>query len=238
MPAIAPAARETKAFMSTHSRYAVYYMPRPGALATFGAQWLGWDAQAACAVPQPGLAGISALTETPRKYGFHATLKPPFRLVDRRDRDQLETARATLAERTAPAKAEGLALTRLGRFFALTPVGDPAGLERVARACVTDLDSFRAPLSDADLQRRRKARLSDRQEALLSQWGYPYVMEQFRFHLTLTGKVQRNRLDEVKAKIEAHLPVLPTPFVVADICLCGERADGRFELLRRFALSG
>ncbi|MDU8913957.1 DUF1045 domain-containing protein [Aestuariicoccus sp. MJ-SS9] len=224
--------------MSAHSRYAIYYMPRPGALAAFGAAWLGWDAEAAREVAQPEVEDIAALTEAPGKYGFHATLKPPFRLAEGRDVAQLEAAVAALAARTAPGRADGLTLTRLGRFFALTPVGCAAGLARVAEACVTDLDSFRARPGSAELERRRKPGLTERQEALLRAWGYPYVLDQFRFHMTLSGKVPKARLEPVHEQIARHLPPLPEPFVLEDICLNGEREDGRFELLRRYALSG
>ncbi|MFW2544834.1 DUF1045 domain-containing protein [Primorskyibacter sp. 2E107] len=224
--------------MSHHSRYAVYFMPRPGGLASFGAHWLGWDAQAGCDIAKLGVADIGSLTEAPHKYGFHGTLKPPFRLAEGCDVAGLDAAMAALAGRTEPAQAEGLALTRLGRFFALTPVGDVSGISRVAAACVTELDAFRAPASAEELARRRKAHLSDRQDALLTAWGYPYVLDQFRFHLTLTGKVPKPQLDAVQAEIQTHLPDLPAPFELADICLCGERGDGRFELLHRYPLCG
>lgn len=224
--------------MSVHSRFAVYYMPPEGALAEFGAQWLGWDAQAGLEVPQPEVAGLREITQAPRKYGFHGTLKPPFRLAEGKTREALEHMIADLAARTAPAEGERLALTRLGRWFALTPQGDNAQIARVAAACVTELDDFRAPACEAELARRRKGGLLAAQEAHLMRWGYPYVLDQFRFHLTLTGKVAADRLDAVEAEIRAALPPLPTPFPVSDVCLCGERADGRFELLHRYALTG
>lgn len=226
--------------MSDHSRYAVYFMPPEGVLQTFGARWLGWDAVTGTEVAQTALPEnlppIEQITGAPRKYGFHGTLKPPFRLQG--SLPDLEAAVAALACRTAPARSAGLALTRLGRWFALTPTGDISGIGRIAAACVTDLDAFRTPASEAELDRRRKAGLTDRQEHHLRKWGYPYVLDQFRFHLTLTGKVDKDRLDAVEAAIRDALPPLPEPFVMADICLCGERPDGRFELIHRYALTG
>ncbi|WP_040604851.1 DUF1045 domain-containing protein [Sagittula stellata] len=226
--------------MSDHSRYAVYFMPSEGALQTFGAGWLGWDAIAGAEVAQTALPAtvppIEQITRAPRKYGFHGTLKPPFHLQG--SLPDLKEAVATLAQRTAPARAAGLALTRLGRWFALTPTGDISGIGRIAAACVTELDAFRTPPSVAELDRRRKAGLTDRQDHHLRKWGYPYVLDQFRFHLTLTGKVEKDILDAVEAAITDALPPLPEPFVMADICLCGERPDGRFELIHRYALTG
>lgn len=221
-----------------YTRYAVYYMPREGAFADFGARWLGWDALRGADVPQPDMPGIAALTRTPRKYGFHGTLKPPFRLAPGTTADGLAQAVRALAAETAPATAPGLHLCRLGRFFALTIDGDEAGVARVAAACVTGLDGFRAPPTEAELARRRKANLSPRQEALLQEWGYPHVLDAFRFHLTLTERVERDALDTVEQQIRAHLPDLPAPFRVEDIVLAAERPDGRFELVERFALTG
>jgi hypothetical protein len=112
------------------------------------------------------------------------------------------------------------------------------GLRRVAEACVRDLDGFRAPASDAELARRRKAGLSPRQDALLIRWGYPYVFEEFRFHLTLTGKLPGETLPLWTQTLARYLPDLPAPFVVDQIALCGEREDGRFEMLHRYTLAG
>jgi hypothetical protein len=175
---------------------------------------------------------------TPRKYGFHGTLKPPFRLKEGKTFDALETATSDLATSLAPACCDGLELTRLGRFLGLTPRGDLGPLQRVATACVRELDGFRAPASEAELARRRKAGLRSRQDELLVQWGYPYVMEEFRFHLTLSGRLSEDALPQWSETLRRHLPDLPTPFEMDQIALCGERGDGRFELIHRYTLAG
>lgn len=63
-------------------RYGLYYTPRPGALAEFGAAWLGWDPVAGQSMAHPAIDGlprdISEITASPRKYGLHGTIKPPF----------------------------------------------------------------------------------------------------------------------------------------------------------------
>ncbi len=227
--------------MIEYSRFAVYYAPEPGPLADFAAAWLGWDPVAAAPVAHPDLPGLpiplEAITATPRKYGFHGTLKPPFRLSG--SRAALEADLAALAARTAPAEMPGLEPGRIGTFLALTPTGDTAPLAALAAACVRDLDPHRAPLTEADLARRRKARLTPRQEEHLTRWGYPYVMEDFRFHLTLSGKLSP---EAAGATIDALRPVLapllPVPFRIDALCLFGEAEDGRFHLLHRYALTG
>ena len=222
----------------THARFALYYLPPAGELASFGAGWLGWDVLTGREAVQPDLDGIDAITATPRRYGFHATLKPPFRLAEHATRDALEEAIVGLAGRVAAASCAGLSLSRLGRFLALTPAGDADGIARVAAACVDGLDGFRAQPPEAELDRRRGRGLSPRQEALLMRWGYPYVMEEFRFHMTLTGSLPAGSLDGWTDALSQRLPDLPRPFVLDEIALVGERADGRFELLRRFGLTG
>ena len=222
----------------SHTRFAIYYVPPKGAWAEFGASWLGWDCVAARDADRPDVPGLHEVTLAPRKYGFHGTLKPPFRLTEGTDLNGLQAAVAQMAAACAPAQSDGLAVTVLGRFLALTPVGDTSELARVAASCVEALDAFRAPPSEAELERRRKARLSDRQEALLHRWGYPYVMEEFRFHMTLTGRLPVHEIDHWKELVQAHLPPLPAPFVMDELALVGERADGRFELIQRYTLAG
>lgn len=222
----------------SYSRFAVYYVPSDDALADFGAAWLGWDIRTGHDALRFDVNGLRDITMTPMKYGFHGTLKPPFRLVEGHSITQLAEAAQTLAARLAPAACEGLALTALGGFLALTPVGDAPELRRVAQACVQDLDPFRAPASEAELARRRKAGLTPRQDAHLLKWGYPYVMEDFRFHLTLSGRLPAEALTHWSSVAEKHLPALPAPFKLDQIALCGERKDGRFELIHRYDLTG
>lgn len=222
----------------SYSRFAIYYVPPKGPLADFGAAWLGWDVVRGCEARQPDVPDLHDITMTPRKYGFHGTLKPPFRLIGGRTAADLEQATSLLAASLAPATCDGLELNNLGRFLALTPVGDMAPLRRVAEACVRDLDGFRAPATDAELARRRKSGLSERQDSLLVQWGYPHVMEEFRFHLTLSGRLPRQEISVWAEKVERHLPDLPAPFVLDQIALCGEREDGWFEMLHRYTLAG
>ena len=213
-------------------------MSPEGPLATFGATWLGWDVVHGIEVPQFDMPGLDDITMTPRTYGFHGTLKPPFCLAPGQSHSALEAAVEAMATRLAPATCEGLRLTQLGRFLALTPCGALGQLQQVAESCVRDLDGFRAPASEAELTKRRAAGLTERQDALLTQWGYPYVMGEFRFHLTLTGKLPEGSVAHWTKAVTRVLPQLPQPFVVDQIALCGERSDGRFELIHRYTLAG
>jgi putative phosphonate metabolism protein len=222
----------------SHVRFALYYLPPQGALSSFGARWLGWDARIGTEVPHFTLPGLAAATETPRRYGFHATLKPPFRLAPGQSRAALERAVAAFAATCPPAEAAGLALARLGSFLALLPEGDAGAIARVAAGCVTGLDAFRAPLTEAELARRRVARLSPAQEAHLQRWGYPHVLDQFRFHMTLTGRLPAQERAAWQAQAAQLLPPLPRPFRLDRVSLMGERPDGRFEALAEHALSG
>ena len=222
----------------SYSRFAIYFIPPAGPLADAGAQWLGWDVVGGCEVDQPVLPGLRDITMTPQKYGFHGTLKPPFRLTDGKTRVDLEGAASKMADELAPAVCDGLELTTLGRFLALTPYGDLVSLRQVAEVCVRELDGFRAGASDAELARRRNAGLSARQDALLVEWGYPYVMEEFRFHLTLSGRLAEDAIPRWAETVTNYLPDLPAPFTIDQIALCGEREDGRFEMLHRYTLAG
>lgn len=222
----------------SYSRFAIYYVPPEGPLERFGASWLGWDVVRGRDTSQPDLPDLHDVTMTPRKYGFHGTLKPPFRLAEGQKVGDLEAATSDLASGLSPAACEGLALTTLGKFLALTLKGNIDGIQQIAAAFVRELDQFRACPSAAELARRRSARLSARQDALLTEWGYPYVMEEFRFHMTLTGRLPKNDIPKWITAVQCQLPDLPEPFVMDQIALCGEREDGRFELIHRYALTG
>lgn len=225
----------------TYSRYAIYYTPPPGPLADFGADWLGWDIATGTERPHPDIPDlpkpVSTLTKTPRKYGFHATIKPPFRLAEGTTEAQLTEAAETALAALAPVTLDGLRLAQLGHFLALVPDGDTGPLSHLAGRVVQDLDAFRAPAGEAELARRRARGLSPRQEALLTTWGYPYVMEEFRFHMTLSGGFGDEVLGPTMTAISPRItPILPRPMVLSELSLVGERDDGRLETVRKLRL--
>lgn len=225
--------------MVQHQRYGVYVVPE-GEVYERASAWLGWDAVAAAEVGQPEAdlpLSLAEITETPRKYGFHGTMKPPFPLAPGTDLESLKSAIAHLAARCTPVELPGLTLARLGHFLALVPNAPSPALARLAASCVTEIDPFRAAPSAEELARRRRAGLSAAQEALLTRWGYPYVLEEFRYHMTLTGKLPTEHMDPVYAALSGYLGDLPEPFIIDSLALMGERPDGHFELLDRFALS-
>ncbi|HTM19899.1 MAG TPA: DUF1045 domain-containing protein, partial [Kofleriaceae bacterium] len=181
--------------LDTDARYAIYYVPPPAsALARLGAQLLGRDVETGAEVPFLPLEGVPPeeqrrRTEQARHYGFHATLKPPFRLDDGTTAAELEAALCSFAAATPPVSLPGLTLKPLGGFLALQPGAPSAALQALAAQCVMAFDRFRAPAQDGELARRRAAGLTPAQDALLRRWGYPYVLREFRFHMTLTDRL-------------------------------------------------
>lgn len=226
------------------TRYALYFAPHPdSALARLGASWLGRDAstgpveQATPALP--GCRPLADLTAAPRRYGLHGTLKAPMRLAPGCNADDLiETAAAWAAGR-APVDLGHLQVAALGPFLALVPGAQPPALERFAADLVRDFDRFRAPPTPAELARRKQHPLTPRQNALLEAWGYPYVMEEFRFHITLSDALASAERPIVQAAAEAHLATaLDRPEVMRDLAVFGEDESGIFHLLTRLALRG
>lgn len=228
--------------MENFSRFAVYYAPEPGPLATFGAEWLGWDCVAGVETAQLQPRGLPCpaedITQTPRKYGFHGTIKPPFRLAEGHTPDALALAMGRVVRHLPAVTLAGLKLSRLGHFLALTPEGPATELALLASNIVRELDGFRAPLTDAEIARRRPEALSPTQRALLARWGYPYVMDEFRFHMTLSGRLGDADLAQTEAVLRPVVePLLPAPFAVTSLCLFGEAGDGRFHLVQRYTLA-
>jgi Protein of unknown function (DUF1045) len=192
-------------------RFAIYAAPgvRPGEHGTAGAllrgraeQWLGRGVGPDLVQPAVPAGwtrpAIDAITVDARRYGFHATLKPPFRLAPGRTPEELEEAAARFAAGRAGAVIRELTLGRLGGFFALVPGAEDPGLNALADDVVRAFDDFRAPPTEAELERRNRAGLTARQRELLGAWGYPYVLDEFRCHLTLTDRIPPQRRPEVE----------------------------------------
>lgn len=192
----------------SRTRYAVYLTPPPGSpLAVAAQRWLGRSAFAAsppgAAGPQP-MAPEAARVDIPARYGFHATMRAPFRLAEGTDEAAL---RSHFAERYAGrGTTVRLTVASLAHFVALTAPGD-AHLGELAEAAVRQFEPFRARLTDEERARRRPDRLDDRGRALLDAYGYPHVMERFEFHMTLSGPVEGD-IGPVVAAARTHFAAL------------------------------
>lgn len=175
-------------------RYAVYFAPSADSeLGLFGQSILcrtatherKTDAKSTFADQSQWLR----LTEKPAHYGFHATLKAPFELAHNQTLDTLTAAVTEFSKNQLPIELTSLYPRSLGGFMALTLENEIEPLSRFALNCVEVFEPFRKALSDSDLQRRKLQALSNRQESLLLKYGYPYVADEFHFHLTLSGKL-------------------------------------------------
>ena len=227
-------------------RYAVYHAPAPrsGFHRRLSA-WLGRDADSGEALPQPALPGLTAaalgaVTAEPRHYGAHATLKPPFHPRPGLDDAAVAAAVAALATRLAPVPLPRLQVSRIGHFLALTPSQESADIAQLAATCVRALDHLRAPPSAAELAKRRSAGLSARQEALLGRFGYPYVLEEFRFHITLTGPADGEILGRLATIANDYFSTdLQAEMLIDALTLFKDSGDGRgFVIGARYSLSG
>lgn len=221
-------------------RYAVYYTPPPShPLWHAGCDWLQRDPMAAEA-----RAPTRAHVGEPWRYGFHATLKPPMRLAAGRDEAAWREAVRELAQATPRFAMPALSVQWLGDFMALRPVASllPAHpLHRLADACVTELDAWRAPLSPDELKRRLAAPLDAIQRELLQRHGYPHVLSRWRFHMTLTDSLPADaglREALYRAAAAHFATALGEPLACDALCLFIEPAPGEpLRLLQRFALA-
>lgn len=222
-------------------RYAVYFAPPAASpLWRFGCSVLGVDPETGEAAGLPALRRFDAetwreITAEPRKYGFHGTLKAPFRLAPGRGEDELHAACARFAAERARFACAGMMVAAIGRFLALRTVQPCAPLDRLAAGCVSAFDEFRAPLAEAEIERRLRAPLSERQRAHLEQWGYPYVFEDFRFHMTLTGPLDDEMRALAEAELREHFALSGADgsLIVSEIALYRQE-DGPFRLIARF----
>ena len=228
--------------MQTRSvqRFALYYAPQPETvLAEAAAAWLGRDQanlnRTRITPIHLSLQRFCELTREPYHYGFHGTLKPPFRLVENRSEKQLvDELRLFCAQRKSFMLPE-LAVDLIGDFLCLRPTKPSMALNGLARDTVQQFDHFRKEMPPAERGKRRSKGLTPQQDELLLQYGYPYVLDQFRFHITLTSTVENQedrRLIEEEAR-HHFSPQLLREIQIAGIALFTE-CDGQAMTQREF----
>ncbi len=202
-------------------------------MAKFGALWFG-------GFETFGLAAELAqrAIKSPRVYGLHATFKAPFRLKDDSTPEALRDALDDFcATRRAPAKGR-LILSHYQQYLTFMLAGDQADIDWLATECVTHFDHFRASPDEEDNARREAGHLSKQEEVFLKEFGYPYVLSAFRFHISLAGSLKSEELDEVARALEPQVaPFMSEPFEIKDLSLLGElRSGGTFEIISRHNL--
>jgi len=227
-------------------RYAVYYAPpATSALWERAAIWLGRDAATGETFDGP-VAGMDRnrllnFTGSPNRYGFHATLRSPMRLREEADVSDLAETVSDFAGANAPFSMGPMEIRSIDGFLAIVPREQSEELTGFAQACVEAMEELRAPLSEKDRARRTAGgKLTPRQHELLERYGYPYVAEQFRFHMTLTDRLDPAAAPEIRAAAETWFgPVLNGEMVLDSVSIFVEPEPGHaFRRGPDFALKG
>ncbi|MEJ1120436.1 DUF1045 domain-containing protein [Phyllobacterium sp. CCNWLW109] len=227
-------------------RYAIYFTPPSSdPLLKVAANWLGRNAFTGQPVRPPQIRNlaheeVTKLTESARRYGFHATLKAPFHLTEGVEERELLSALMHFASSMRPVEIPKLKIANLDGFFALVPEEPVAKLNQLANDIVVAFDRFRAPPSVAEIARRNPEKMSVSERRNLEQWGYPYVFDDFRFHMTLTNPVAEQDREKIAQMLSEFLePVLEEPVEINNIALFIEAEPGApFEVHSLHPLAG
>jgi ribose 1,5-bisphosphokinase len=232
------------------TRYALYFSPAVDTLWwQAGCRWLGRDPANGVSFPLPSVRGVPSvlieqLTSDARRYGFHATLKAPFRLADGFSEAHLLAMAEAFAAAQHPIPLDAMRVGLLGNFLALRPAGPIDDIAALAMRCVEYFDNLRASPTSSDLAKRRDAGLTERQESLLRRWGYPYTQGEFRFHMTLTDSLAGIDKDSAyalrKAAEECFAEVADAePMMIDALTIFREEAPGApFTIWKRLPFSG
>ncbi|QAU44791.1 DUF1045 domain-containing protein [Bradyrhizobium guangzhouense] len=230
--------------MTDFPRYAIYFAAGADhALTRFGAELLGYDAYTGDELPFHGdalrvAADWRDVTADPRKYGFHGTLKAPMALVSGKAEAELAAACATFAAKARPIPLIRPIVDSISGFIAVVPAEPVDTLQQLAADCVRDFDCFRPALTADDRARRKPEKLSERQREYLDRWGYPYVMEEFRFHMTLTGRLDAERRGPILEMLRARFAGLRLDTLAIDRIALFKQDDAkaRFRIIGEWRL--
>lgn len=214
-------------------RYAICFTPPASdPLSLVAANWLGRNVYSGDMLEPPAVRGlgiheIAFHTAVPRRYGFHGVLKAPFHLSGDMSESQLLRDLMRFAGTFAPFQISRLEIARLGSFYSLMPSAPCEQIQYLASAIVQEFDRYRAPLSEADIERSDPDGLSAAQFANLHRWGNPYVMDEFRFHMPVTGSINAIDMPRIEAALRTIFePVLKEPVMVSNVALMIEEGTG------------
>ncbi|MBR0915682.1 DUF1045 domain-containing protein [Bradyrhizobium japonicum] len=231
--------------MTDFPRYAIYFAAgADSAVSRFGAELLGYEVYTGDEVPFPADASRVApdwrdVTADPRKYGFHGTMKAPMALAPGKTEAELVAACAAFAGKARPMPSIRPVVDSISGFIAVIPTEPVGALQQLAADCVREFDDFRAPMTTEDRARRRPDKLTERQRDYLDRWGYPYVMEEFRFHMTLTGRLDAERRGPILEMLRARFAALGLETLAIDRIALFKQDDtrARFRFVGEWALA-
>ena len=204
-------------------RYAIYFVPKAGSLlACKSATWLQYDIADGQAITPTGdtPGALQRWISEPQRYGFHATIKAPFRLAEGcREADLIEALDRFCSQEPCITNVS-LTLRQIEHFLALIPQEENRAINDLADRSVVELDRFRAPMSEGEREKRLLSPLSPRQTELMNQWGYPHVFDCFRFHMTLTGSLDPSGLASAEALLKNLLRDEDLTLDIRELALC------------------
>lgn len=214
--------------MPHRARYALYYAPpMDHPLTRVAARWLGRDAFGGRVPARTLPPAWEPFITDPRRYGFHATLKPPMRLKQEFHSWDLEAAASEFAQKQPSLDIGRLKVARIGRFIALVPEDAPPALRTLADAVVSEFDRFREPMAPEEFARRNGSNLDAVEVKNLKTWGYPYVFDRFHFHMSLTGPVPEDLVEEVEVALNRlFAPCLVAPVMIDALSIFIEEIPG------------
>ena len=230
--------------MGSFARYAIFWLPpADSALAAFGRDWFGTcpdrgktRTPASFGLPE---TLVATAVERPRRYTLHGTIVAPFRPAEGVSAQLLADELCAFCARRTARSTGPLRVSRLSRYLALIPNGGTARLDWLAAEAVTHFNAFRAPMSETELARYPAGQHSQRQAENVRAFGYPHVLSDFIFHITLAGPLEAEQLDEVEHGLAPHLqPLTGVPLHIGSLCLLGEVDQATpFRLIARCALA-
>jgi hypothetical protein len=132
-----------------------------------------------------------------------------------------------------------LAVENMDGFLALREQAPSPDLQALADSAVATLDGFREQPEAAELARRRRHGLTDAEDAMLERWGYPYVFQLWRFHITLSRRLDEAEMRKARPLAEAYFAEpLARSRRVSSLAVFTQRAAGQpFLIAQRFPLA-
>jgi hypothetical protein len=154
-------------------------------------------------------------------------LKAPFRLAEDMTEAGLLRDLMRFSGTVAPFEIPRLEVARLGGALGLVPSAPSQQMHFLAASLVQTFDRYRAPLSEAEIERIDPDGLSATQFANLHRWGHPHVMDEFRFQMMLTGTVSPGDMARIERALRDFFePALAAPIPVSNIALMMEEGAG------------
>lgn len=207
-------------------RYIISFAPKSTSMFwKLGALWFGYDASRNAYTKNTLVPGMpkehhDAAVTTARRSGFNIILTGPFQLTAGMPEELLKTTISLYCQSLSTLQTGPLSIIETAHKLSISAQEISPQVQKLADDIVLEFNAFRLPANPLPEDSPIRAALTPGQLKNLIEWGQPYIFEELKFQIPLTGRLPEKMSGPLKSFLEGRfIECLKTGFEIDNLSL-------------------